>query len=438
MSSLLTRLVRAGFSEPPPSRKDSELYARLALLGDLRRKIERVEAPAARLPTGPHEARRAAPLDLDQLDGASREADGVVVIRTRFSPEERVGRVAPADALVAPPDVAAPLCGVQTPAPSELLHGLRILDIETTGLAGGTGTLAFLVGVARFEADGTLLVEQLVLRAPSEEPKVLAHLATLLDGASLLCTFNGRSFDAPLLKTRCVLARRSVLPLAQAPHLDLLPIARRLFRARVGDCRLITLEERVLRRRRANDLPGHLAPAAYRAFLATGDAAHLTEIVAHNRDDLIGTAALLAAVLRTLEDPMTFAEDATELLAVGEHRLRLLDEAGAVQVIRRALDLARDPETLRRALVQLAHAERRSGRLGEARAAWERYRREFPHENLAYVELAKLFEHRERNPALALAVAAAAPHTENPEIQRRLSRLKRRADALPPMLHGLL
>lgn len=443
MSSILTRLARAGFVDPEPSRGDSELPRRLALLVDLRQRIERMEqrppAASSRRPPGSTFSKTAChlPLRTDQLEGAVRAPDGVVVVQTRFGPEERVGRVAPADALVASPDIAAPLAGLPTPAPSELLHGLRILDIETTGLAGGTGTLAFLVGVARFEADGALLVEQLVLGAPAEEGQLLTRLATMLDGASLLCTFNGRCFDAPLLKTRCVLSRRSTEPLARAPHLDLLPIARRLFRARAGDCRLVTLEERILRRRRQADLPGHMAPAAYLAFLRTGDAMHLADIVAHNRDDLIGTAALLAQVLCTLEDPLRHAEDAAELLAVGEHRLRLGDLAGAVPVIQRAVELARAPGTVRRALVQLAHAERRSGRIPAARAAWERYRRQFPDENLGYVEIAKLLEHRERNPALALAVTAAAPQPGAAEIQQRLARLRRRAEAIPLTLQGL-
>lgn len=441
MTSLFTRLSRAGYGDAaaPPVEKLSPGPS-VELLAELRRRIERLElrppAERARLPPMPLMAGRGpAALRLEQLEGAVRE-DGVVVVRTRVASSRKVGRVAPAEALVAPPDVAAPLAGLATPAPNELLHGMRILDIETTGLAGGTGTLAFLVGIAQFERDGTLLVEQLILGAPAEEPKLLARLAQILDGASLLVTFNGRSFDAPLLRTRCILARRAAGPLASAPHLDLLPIARRLWRARAADCRLITLEERILGRRRPDDCPGSMAPAAYASFLRDGDAAALAAIVEHNRDDLIGTAALLAAALRLLEDPMTWAEDASELLAVGEHRLRLgAPPETALPLLERAAELARgrgaSQETRRRSLTQLARVYRRAGRLDDARAVWERYRSDFPHENLGYMELAKLYEHRGRDPERALAVANAAPHAAHEEVQRRLARLRRRVQLQP-------
>jgi uncharacterized protein len=422
-ASFFNRLARAGYGEAPSPRT--------ALLAELRERIEKLEtrpaAPAPRLPPMPLVAGgRGAPMALEGLEGAVRERDGVVVVRHRVPPSQRVGRVAPADAMVAHPDVAAPLAGLDTPAPRELLHGLRVLDIETTGLAGGTGTLAFLVGVAQFEADGTLLVEQLVLGAPAEEERLLARLAEMLRGATLLVTFNGRSFDAPLLRTRCVLRRRAPGPLASAPHLDLLGIARRLWRGRDADCRLQTLERAVLGRRRVDDFPGSLAPAAYTEFLRRGDAEVLAPIVEHNRLDLIGTTALLAAALRTLEDPLHWAEDPSELLAVGEHRLGLGAIDAALPLLERALEFASADETRRRAMTQLARVYRRTGRLEAARAVWERYRREFPRENLGYEELAKLLEHRARDPHAALAVAASAPHVAAEPLSRRIARLERK------------
>lgn len=429
--SLQARLARAGFGDEEPEEAPPTTLEKVALMEELRRRIERLEtrpvAEAPRLPPMPLVAGgRAGALRLEDLEGAAREEDGVVVVRTRVGPDERVGKVAPADAVVAHPDVAAPLAGVDTPAPRELLHGLRILDIETTGLAGGTGTLAFLVGVAWFEPDGGLVIEQLLLGAPSEEPRLLERLAGALRGASLLVTFNGRSFDAPLLRTRCILRRRSPGPLAAAPHLDLLPVARRLWRGRAGDCRLVTLEERVLGRRREDDFPGAMAPAAYTEFLRSGDAAGLQAIVTHNRDDLAGTAALLAAALRTIEDPMTWAEDAGELVAVGEHRLRLGDPDGALPLLERAVAIGRAPETRRRALTQLARVHRRAGRIDAARRYWEQTLAEFPRENFAYVELAKLLEHKARDPVAALAVAAKTPHHGLDEVQKRVKRLRRR------------
>ncbi len=405
----------------------------LSIVEELRRRIERIErrppVPAApRLPPGPvynNVGERRAKLRLGELPGSAVE-EGVVVVRHRLGPEQRIGRVAPSEAMVASPAAAAPLAGLDR-APVDLLHGLRILDVETTGLSGGTGTLAFVIGLARFEPDGTLVTEQFLLGAPAEEPALLGRIERELDGATLLVTFNGRSFDVPLLRTRCVLARRSSAALERLPHLDLLALARRLWRRRADDCRLVTLEERVLGRRRADDFPGHLAPAAYREFLDRGDARALAPIVEHNREDLAGTAALLGAALRTVEDPLLWAEDACELLAVGDLRLRQGDAGAALPLIERTVALARTPDTLRRALTRLALLHRRAGRIDEARRAWERTLAAFPNENLGYVELAKLLEHRARDCAAALAVAERAPHTAAGDMQRRLARLRRKA-----------
>src|SRR5262249_51930327 len=189
--------------------------------------------------------------------------------------------------------------------------------------------------------------------------------------------FNGGASGAPLPRTGCGLARRAPRGLATLPHLDLLPVARRLWRARAADCRLVTLEERVLGRRRVEDVPGSMAPLAYGTFLRTGDAAPLAPIVAHNRVDIVGTAALLLAALRILADPHTWAEDAGELRAAAEHRLRHDGIAHALPLLERALALARAPETRRRLLCDLAQLQRRAGERDAAEATWRRYLQQF-------------------------------------------------------------
>ena len=195
---------------------------------------------------------------------------------------------------------------------SASLERVCVLDTETTGLAGGTGTLAFLVGVATVER-GSVTVRQFVLGSPAKEGALLDDMLAAMAGATLMVTFTGRSFDLPLLRTRLTMNRRNPAALDGLPHLDLLGPARHLWRKRTGNCRLLTLESEILKRPRHDDLPGSQAPAAYAAYLRSRDLRQLTAIVRHNRDDLLGTLALTAQALRVLDSPAEEAEDAGEL-----------------------------------------------------------------------------------------------------------------------------
>jgi uncharacterized protein len=407
--------------------------ARRAVVDELRRRMKRLEdRPAvspARLPPGPIYA-RALPQPLRELGDAAATEFGAR-FTTVFAPSTRVGTVAPGELRGGSDRVAGLLAGLAGPAPPGLLAGLRIVDIETTGLSGGTGTLAFLVGVGRF-VDGAFVVEQVLLGSPAHETAFLDALRALLGDGALLVSFNGRSFDVPLLRTRTILARATSprCPLSTLPHLDLITPARRLWRGRAEDCRLVSLEAAVLRRRRPDDIPGMMAPQAYGDFLRSGDARLLAKIVAHNRDDVAGTAALLAHALRILDDPFTHAEEPGELIAAAEHRLRHAGAEAALPVAARALELSRGRAEVRRALVLLARLHRRLGALPEVEAAWRRYLDAFPNENRAYVELAKIYEHRRRDPAAALALARAAPHGALDEIERRVARLARRVSGV--------
>jgi len=164
------------------------------------------------------------------------------------------------------------------------------LDTETNGLSGGTGTFAFLVGVGFIE-DDTFVVQQFFLRHPGEEPAMLTALVPLLERFDTFVTFNGKSFDIPLLETRFVLARRP-LDLRRRPHFDLLHPARRIWRWRLTQCDLGTLERQVLGvRRAAEDVPGWLVPRYYNEYLRTGNAAPLRGVFYHNRQDIVALAS---------------------------------------------------------------------------------------------------------------------------------------------------
>jgi len=183
-------------------------------------------------------------------------------------------------------NLAAPM------SPESLLY----LDTETTGLAGGTGTVAFMVGLAWME-NGALRVVQWLLGAFAAEGALVAQVSDRIARAGVIVSFNGKSFDMPLLKARARLLGAD-LPADGRVHLDLLHVTRRLLQCGWPDCRLRTAEARALRLERTDDLPGAEAPAAWRRWLERGDASPLGRVADHNRADLLALVALLALLER--------------------------------------------------------------------------------------------------------------------------------------------
>lgn len=164
-------------------------------------------------------------------------------------------------------------------------------DTETTGLAGGTGTRAFMIGVARWRA-GALEVRQLLITALAAETAMLDAFASWLGPDTLLASYNGKSYDAPLLRTRYRLARMRD-PTYGLDHVDLLYPSRRRYRGLYENCRLATIERRVLKIVREDDLPGSEAPAAWLGYLRGGPAAKLRRVAAHNHQDVVSLARLM-------------------------------------------------------------------------------------------------------------------------------------------------
>jgi hypothetical protein len=260
------------------------MLSRLEVVAELRRVIARLESTGS--PASPVRP----PVDFE------RTPAGNYVVRSR----------APVPSLRAGGLTAA--LGGKTAS----LERVCVLDTETTGLAGGTGTLAFLVGLARVGPEG-VAIEQHVCASPAKEGALLDDVLRTVGDSTLLVTFNGKSFDLPLLRTRLVLSRRSPASLDAVPHLDVLGAARRLWTHPESDCRLVTLEARILGRPRQDDTPGSEAPAAYAAYLKSGDPRQLAAMVRHNREDLLGTLALAARALHVLDSPFVEAESLREL-----------------------------------------------------------------------------------------------------------------------------
>lgn len=168
---------------------------------------------------------------------------------------------------------------------------LLAFDTETTGLAGGTGTRAFMIGAADWR-DGGLRLRQLTIATLGAEPAMLKAFKAWLAPETVLVSYNGRSYDRPLLSTRYRLARL-VDPLPALRHVDLLHPVRRRYRGVWENCRLATIERELLGVVREDDLPGREAPAAWLSFLRGGDALKLRRVGEHNAQDLRSLCQLL-------------------------------------------------------------------------------------------------------------------------------------------------
>src|SRR5262249_28981891 len=201
-------------------------------------------------------------------------------------------------------------CSAQTVfrrgAPGELdLNRAVFLDTETTGLSGGTGTYAFLVGLAFFDGDD-VVIQQYFMRHPGEEPALLTAIREPLAAFPIWVTFNGKAFDVPLLQTPYRYGRRACLP-EPTFHLDMLHPARRLWRNRLPSCSLATLERALLGVARRNDVPSWLIPSVYFDFVRRGTVDPLRAVFSHNAQDLLSLAALVGLVAQIVDEPPRYA-----------------------------------------------------------------------------------------------------------------------------------
>ncbi len=276
---------------------------------------------------------------------------------------------------------------------------LVFLDTETTGLSGGTGTYAFLVGLAWLEPD-RLCLEQLLMREHAEEAALLDYLARRLDGCGGVVSFNGKTFDLPLLQTRFIMKRLRV-DLEGLPHLDLLHASRRLWSTGLPDCRLETLEHHVLGAPRTADIPGRDIPETYFRYLRTGDGRGLARVADHNLRDLLALMGLTAHLAQALEAPLQ-GRPAQHDLGLGRWLAAMGEVEAGRTLLARALEGALPDPDRSPALLHLARLRRSAGdRLG-AVALWRQVLQEDPSQPEAGEELAKHLEHQSRDQRGAL------------------------------------
>jgi len=335
-----------------------------------------------------------------------------------------------------PEDLLAAISGGAAPLvpPAEW----AFLDTETTGLAGGSGTCAFLVGIGRITPEG-FRVRQFFMRDYCEEASLLDAVSRHLAPFRVLITYNGRSFDQPLLETRYRL-NRSRPPFGKLEHLDLLHGARRLWKLRYESCRLVDLETQVLGFERDGDVPGALIP-----YLRTGRAARLLPVFHHNATDILTLACLTGIVPLAFKDPENLPfRHAAEIAGIA----RWLREAGdleqARRLFRRAVavskpDAGMPDDLMFRTLWDLAALERKLGAEDQAVGIWNDLAAgRNPFRIPALEELAKHYEHRQKDLGRALEITRTAlgymdgNHEDSPALRRREQRLAHRLAAPRP------
>ncbi len=314
----------------------------------------------------------------------------------------------------------------------ERLQGLEgrrwtYLDTETTGLAGGAGTLAFLIGAASVSREGFVL-KQWFIREHGEEASALHSLAAYLADFDTLVSYNGRSYDQPLLETRYTLARQKT-PFSRLEHLDLLYGARRLWKLRFESCRLVELERQILGHERVGDVPGEMIPQLYFDFLRTGRAEQLKAVLEHNALDILSLAFLAGVIPVAFDDPLacqlTHGAELSGLarwLAAQER----LDEAAVLY--RRAIHAQMSDELMFRCLWELSLIEKKRLRITEALTIWtDLAQAKNPYRADSLVELAKYYEHTEKNLFMALECASEALNWHRSvELLHRQERLHRK------------
>jgi uncharacterized protein len=326
-------------------------------------------------------------------------------------PSHHVGRIPVDSAYHSRPELLALLA--LDPALSGIhFGGALFIDTETTGL-GGAGAIAFLLGMAWFDTEQRLHVEQLLLRSPSDEPALLDVLTERLASAELLVSYNGKAFDWPLLKGRYVMNRRQIP--SDLPHLDLIHIGRRLHRARLGACRLKTLESEVLGFERGVDVDGGDVPARYAHFLRTGDEEALRQVVEHNAWDVVSMAALVGLYgepfdLMHGEDLVGFA--------------KTMKRAGALAVAERAADRALELGATR-ALKVRGDIHKARGDRARALQDFESLAQDVDEPELR-LELAKLYEHFVKDPVRALEIVDLGTGEAESAAEKRRQRLERK------------
>jgi len=371
----------------------------------------------------------------DILDGRIlNNDDGSCFVREReYHHSYLYGGHALGDVLGIKNDVLKRICrdtesGVR---PADLLF----LDTETTGLSGGTGTVAFLIGAGFFKG-GSFFIRQYFMRDYDEEPAMLRAFNELLGAFKCLVTFNGKAFDWNILQTRFVFSR--IKPAVRDPvNIDLLFPSRRIWKLKLESCRLVSLEENVLGEHRAGDVPGEQIPEMYFKYLDNRDAEPIRGIMDHNEKDVLSMVSLLAKIGALIENPLGESDGCHELLGVGGIYETAGEHETTVSCYENCLE-AHDyyiRDTASKRLVRMYKRNKEYKKVMEHCSVM--LSGQGPHNIPALVELAKIYEHREKDIQKAIEAterairesvsAGLGGDSRRDDLKKRLARLRAKA-----------
>ena len=310
------------------------------------------------------------------------------------------------------------------------IHRVLFLDTETTGLSGGAGTVAFEIGVGFIDHRG-MVIRQYIMRDYSEEGPMLEEIAGLFRRFDTVVSFNGKTFDLPLLESRMVM-NRIRLQVTQLPHLDLLHAARRVYKLRLKRCNLASLEEAVLGQTRCDDLPGAQVPQRYFDYIRTKEFALLEDVLRHNLDDVKSLACLTGHLCAVFRRPETLVHP-QDLFGVGKTLMR----GGKTKKARICFKILGHSSLSAQAHMHLAVSYKKEKEWKEAVSTYQSMIAQGAGGTWPYIEMAKYCEHIARdipralhyaNGALANALNTAllrkADEREIALIRRRIERLK--------------
>lgn len=320
------------------------------------------------------------------------------------------------------------------------------MDTETTGLAGGAGTVAFLVGIGYFE-ENAFVLEQCFLRDYDDEAAMLEYLGEKMATFKAVVSYNGKSFDLPLMRSRFV-QQRLEFPLDNVSHYDLVHAARRVWKKRLNNCALNNIEREVLGLNRQGDVPGYLIPHLWLRYLDSRDARPMESVFYHHEMDILSLVALTGYLAKRLstDNTATF-HHAEDRLAVVKLYVKNKDYESAIREAQQFLETSRIQDELRReCLALLGQSCKRSQRYEDMLATWNLMHEEFPEDPLAATELAKYKEHQERNYKEAIKICretlTCLENNATPldfaisALRGRLARLEKKQDRLQKKYGG--